>query len=280
VSLKNWTITAELIRKGRDGAVAFGSYLLNQTEHEGQTILPISSRRNLFRLIRDAEAINLMRRMNTGGGMVKNFAWSIGLEFPFELQEQQLKEIYQKVMMRFYEYLNNKAKLNLSKEEIGQIISEKCFAVIHKDGSVKNHIHIMAPTVFKGKSIDFYAKKHLYALKMLNNEVVNEVAGFDCLDYQIESTIQHKKRIKKTKYKQQKEIRAQTAEMAQEVYNLLAMLQEQQKAYQEHIERTGEHIPKELKRLETATKQLKNLNTQRALKTLSNSYINGPSPKL
>lgn len=280
MSLKNWTITAELIRKGRDGAVAFGAYLLSQSEHQGQTILPISSKRNLFRLIRDAEAINLMRRMTTGGGVVKNFAWSLGLEFPFELPEQQLREIYQKVMLRFFEYLNNKAKLNLSADEIKQVVNEKCFAVIHKDGSVKNHIHIMTPTIFKGRSIDFYAKKHLYALKMLNNEVVNEVAGFDCLDYQIQSTIEHKKRVSKNKYKQQKEIRAKTEEMTQEVAKLLAMLQEQQRAYQEHIERTGEHIPKELKRLETATKQLKNLNTQRALKTLSNSHIKGPSPKL
>lgn len=273
-------MTAELIRKGREGAVAFGSYLLNQSEHIGQTILPLSSTKNLFRIIRDAEAVNLLKQMTTGGGMIKNFAWSVELSYPFPLENDQLKEIYQKVMLRFFEYLNQKSKLNLSSDEIEQIVREKCFSVIHKDGGVKNHLHIMTPTVFKGKSIDFYAKRHAYALKMINNAVVNEVVGFHFLDYQIKSTIDHKKRVSKNQYKQQQKVREKTAEMTQEVENLLKMLQEQQQAYQEHIKSTGQHIEEELKRLETAGRQLKNLNTQRALKTLSHSHIKGPTPKL
>ena len=49
--LKNWTVTAESVKKGSDGLIAFHKYLLDASEHKGQIIKPPTSKNNLLNTI-------------------------------------------------------------------------------------------------------------------------------------------------------------------------------------------------------------------------------------
>lgn len=287
MSLKNWTITAESVKKGREGLIAYYNYLSSQSEHEGQEITALNRKQNLFNLVSKADKFNLARKL-TKGGRPSNYAWSAVLSYPFELKLGQLAKIEKLNMERFIKYISDENDLGLSDNEINRIVLTEVNSFVHSGGGVNNHIHCIVPKHFqkliKGKnkktivSIDLSKKKYLHRLKLINNEVINEVAGIDLLDYQLESHKKHKKRMSKTKYKAKREYEAKTALNADRANELYQHLESLMIDYYNRYEETGEHDEEALKQLNRAKKQLENGNTDRAEKTLQK--VKYPKPRM
>lgn len=279
-TLKNWIITAESVKKGREGLIAYHSYLQSQTEHKGQTIVPLTSKQNLFNMVRAADGFNLDRQLRKGG-RPSNFGWSATLSYPFHISDENLVRIYQANMTKLLSYVNEYNELNMSDEDIALIIKNRTLAVIHRGEDINNHLHLVIPKHFKRTtlpdkrtsivSIDLTQKKYLHRLKVINNESVNEIVGADVLDYEVKSHEKHKKRVSKGKYKAKQDYASKTAKNASKANELYLQLEEQYKRYSEWAKENKTHDDKEIKRLERAKKQLENGNTDRAEATLKKS---------
>ncbi len=278
--LKNWTITAESIKKGREGFLSYYQYLNSKSQHKNQDINELTTKKSAFNMIKKADTFNFIRKMGKGG-RPSNYAWSIQLSYPFNIDDKTMKIIFQKNMKALLLYINELNELNLIDLEIDKIISDETVAVSHrgfKDNGepLNNHIHIMVSRHFtklnpitKKKSIvsiDLTKKKYLHAIKLINNQTINEVMGMEVMDYQIESKKIHKKRRSKYQYKLDNKLE----EQASEADILLNEITEHIKVYKQWVndnQKHDEEIPKELTR---ALQQVKNGNTKRARKSLNN----------
>ena len=176
-----------------------------------------------------------------------------------------------------------KNNLNLSEDEIDKIISTETVGVIHRGSKVNNHIHTLIAKHFKPPnadnnaqsivSIDLTKKKYLHALKLINNDTINNLMGIEVFDYQIESKEMQTKRMSKTKYKEKKAYDAKIEEKYNEAERLLNEINQHIKKYKKWANENKEHDEKLPKELTRALQQVKNGNTQRASKSLEN-YTN------
>lgn len=262
MALKNWTMTAESIKKADAGFVAFVNYLTDKNQHKGQTLLPLTPKMNTQHIAKRASQFNIERKLN-GGGRPSGYGWSVMFSYPFELDNELLEEIYRRNAKEFIEYVVKENDLKYSQEQKNGLITHFFYAVIHRGKNIHNHLHVIFPKHFiqEGKiiSIDLTKKKYLHRLKLINNESVNTLAHKNLFEYQIKSHKTAKKRKSKTNYKQ-----AQQKALNEEINALLIELAKQLATY----ERSKEKDPKELKRLQRAKRQLNNKNTQRAKRTL------------
>lgn len=273
-ALKNWTITAESLKGGRDGFIAYYQYLKsNGGKHQKQTITELTNRRNAVKLIRTADAFNLVRKL-TKGGRPSNYGWSATFSYPFDLTIEQMRLIYTKNMAKFLKFVSDYNHLQFSDEEIQKLIHDETVAIMHSGyrnngQKLNNHLHMIIPKHFRAlnsiqvKSIDLTHKRYLKAIKAINNATVYEVLELEVFDYQVKSKTERKKRLTATQYSFER-----VAEQVDEAQILLDEINAHIKAYKEWANETESHdeeVPKELGR---ALKQLQNGNTERAKKSL------------
>ncbi len=275
--LKNWTLTAESIKQEREGLIRYHNYIMSEADHKGQTVIPLTDKGNLFRVALKSDRFNLARKL-TKGGRPSNYGWSVAMSYPFDISNENLKTIYERVMRLFYEYVDKEIGLNMPNGHIQAVIMKEALAVIHRGGGVHNHLHIVMPkhlTSFveagKGKtlvSVDLTKKKFLHRLKLINNQVVNEVVGMDVLEYEIEAVRTHKKRISKRLAKKIKADDKSTAEYASKAREAIDTLYKSIERYREWAKENQVHDEQAIKYLDRAEKQLEKGNTIRAAKTL------------
>ena len=193
-----------------------------------------------------------------------------------------MQKIFVENMRAFYKFVSTQNNLNLNDEAINKIIRSETVGVIHRGDKINNHIHTLITKHFQPPSLDNNAegivsidltkKKYLKAIKLINNETINKYMGLQTFDYQIKSKEVQTKRVKKTKYKEEKVYESLIEDKHNEANMLLDEIMqhiEKYKVWANQNETHDEELPKELIR---ALTQVKNGNTQRAAKTLNN-YI-------
>lgn len=284
-SLKNWTITAEPLTGGRDGLIAYYHYLAsNAGKHKNQTIEELTAKRSVFNLIRVADSFNLLRKLKKGG-RPSNYGWSSTFSYPFEVDTQKMRALFEMNMQKFLGYVSEFNGLKLGNVEISRLIREETIAIVHRGNTtngkpINNHLHTIIPKHFKIQngaktvSIDLTHKRYLKALKAINDANVFELLGIGVIDYKIQSKTEQKKRKMATEYSFQK-----VAEQVDETQALLDEINDHIKKYKEWAnanEMHDEEVPKELSR---ALIQVKNGNTIRANKTLNGFKLKHTSPK-
>lgn len=283
-SLKNWTITAESLTGGRDGLIAYYHYLTsNAGKHKNQTIEELTAKRSVFNLIRVADSFNLLRKLKKGG-RPSNYGWSATFSYPFTIDTEKMRELFEMNMRKFLGYVSEFNGLKLGNDEISRLIREETIAIVHRGNKtngkpINNHLHTIIPKHFKIQngaktiSIDLTHKRYLKALKAINDVNVLELLGIGVINYKIQSKTEQKKRKTATEYSFQK-----VAEQVDETQALLDEINAHIKKYKEWAnanEMHDEEVPNELSR---ALIQVQNGNTIRAQKTLEsfrNKY-NGP----
>lgn len=271
MALKNWTITAASVKKGRDGLIAYSNYLVNKNSHKNQKIIEITSRKKtIYKQSVKADNFNLKRKMSSGG-RPSNYAWSSVFSYPFEIEEEKLKKLFLEISKDFIKYISLENELGFSEEEIKKIVENEVLGVIHKGENINNHIHAIFPKHFlKNKkliSIDLSKKKYLHRLKLINNQKVAEIANIELFDYEVKAKEKQTKRLSKSKAKQKQNIEKANKTVLKDTNNLFKELKKQ--LYKAIKLENNEEKMKELKRLDRAEKQLKNGNTIRAAKTLN-----------
>lgn len=231
--LKNWIVTAEGIKKGENGIVAYFNYLNSQSEHQNQKIVNLFSEdgaQQLFNICKKANQFNLARKLNKGGRPSNN-GWSAMLAYPFDISTAEMAQIMRYNIIGLIKFISEKNKLDLSQDEIEKIANNQVIAIQHSGQNINSHTHLIMPQHFqKGKdivSINLTEKKYSHRLKLLNNEAVELFCGRKSLDYKIENQKITKTRISKTKYKENqahKEAIAEATETAiQAVKNEIVM---------------------------------------------------------
>lgn len=285
-ALKNWTITAEPLTGGRDGLIAYYHYLTsNAGKHKNQTIEELTAKRSVFNLIRVADSFNLLRKLKKGG-RPSNYGWSATFSYPFTIDTEKMRVLFEMNMRQFLGYVSEFNGLKLGNDEISRLIREEAIAIVHRGNKtngkpINNHLHTIIPKHFKIQngaktiSIDLTHKRYLKALKAINDANTYEFLGIGVLDYKIQSKTEQKKRKTATEYSFQK-----VAEQVDEAKVLLDEINDHIRKYKEWAnanEMHDEEVPKELNR---AIVQLRNGNTERAKKTLQNFKNKYKGPKI
>ena len=285
-ALKNWTITAESLSGGRDGFIAYYQYLKSSGgKHKNQTINEITNIRATLNLIRVADNFNLLRKLKKGG-RPSNYGWSATFSYPFEIDTEKMRMIFESNMRKLLTYVSDFNKLKLSEDAINKLIHEETVAIMHSGKrnngeAINNHLHTIIPkhfSVFNGAksiSIDLTHKRYLKVLKAINDVNVYEILGMSVLDHQIKTKTESKKRKTATEYSFQKVV-----EQVDEAQILLDEINAHIVRYKQWANETQSHDEEAPKELNRALIQLRNGNTIRAKKTLDNFKNKYQGPKI
>jgi len=215
--LKNWTITSESVKRGRDGLIKYYNYLRSTEGHEGQNISMLSNALALGALMVRPDNFNLQRKLSTGG-RPSNYGWSSTISLPFEVDDDGFKKLSDILLDGFLDFLEeylqktNKAKAGYKfLENQRKNIKAQMVLFVHRGQDINNHLHMIFPTHYTVRtadneskiiSIDLTQKKFTHKLKELNNEAVNLLFGKSVNDYVIETAdAVAKKRVNKEVYK-------------------------------------------------------------------------------
>ena len=275
--IKNWTVTAKTLKKGEYGLIAYSSYLMSQRDHEGQEIKLLGGRPNLYRMIREGHDFNARRKLSKGG-RPSNYAWSIALSYPFQVDNERMKHIYINVMSEFYQFVSDENGLDLSESNIQNLVKTETLGAIHRGEKINNHVHILVQKHFKPLrelegnavrvSVDLSKKKYLHRLKLINNSVVHGLMGNEIIDYKIEDhQNRQQKRMNQRAAKRTKSIEEEHSDLLNDSEILLHRLNSAMSEY-EKMKECGQDIEALEKRFATTKKQIENGNTKRAEATL------------
>ncbi|MDP3291664.1 MAG: hypothetical protein Q8M43_06500 [Sulfuricurvum sp.] len=285
-SLKNWTITAESLKNGRDGFLSYYQYLKSQSgKHKNQTIQELTNKNSAINIIRVADGFNLSRKLKKGG-RPSNYGWSATFSYPFEIDTITMKLLFESNMRKLLNYVSDFNKLKLTEDAINKLIHEETVAILHSgfktNGQpINNHLHTIIPKHFRAQhgarlvSVDLTHKRYLKALKAINDANVYEILGMSVLDHQIKIKTEQKKRKTATEYSFEKV--AQQVDEAQVLLDEINVHIVRYKQWANETQSHDEEVPKELNR---AIVQLRNGNTIRAKKTLDNFKNKYRGPKI
>ena len=258
-SLKNWYVNFGSIKSSNK---QYQEYLLSSKRHPNENISQISED-----TILDLE-IDLMKYNDkrTGRGQkAKQNGYEIVVGFPFDLDDDDFKSLYESFLSNMYEDMLKEQEVpeKYHKTIIKRLI-ERVYCVKHKN----NHIHLITPTKFYSKDLqitfDLSKKKTAYKTKEnINNwlEANKNISKYDYVVPQFTPKNQSRKRIINSRNKKL----SNNLEIATKQY------EEMNKLIKEAIDKKAiseNDVKKIHKTMETAKQQIANGNDQRAMKTV------------
>ena len=209
--LKNWTITSKAVKHGQQGLLNYNNYLEDIKRHKGQKLTRISPQNDLKYMLQSHNDFIVQNQLETKrhkGGRPANVGWSSQLSYPFDISEEDFRKLRMRITSDFYNYVNITEKLNMTEEDILELI-DSTISVIHSGETVNNHIHMIFNKVMKKRtnnkifkdtmklvSIDLTKKKYLYNLKIINDKAVEDILKINKADYTIKTTERPQKKRK------------------------------------------------------------------------------------
>ena len=207
--LKNWITIFKSVKNGKKGLLTYLNYLNNDNHqnhlksgHEiinfGKDWKQIFS--NIVSKVEQRDTQNLLS--GKGGRRASKYGQSITLNIPYQIEEQYLEKIANKIILQFYKQIHKKEKLFKNNDSWKQFKNDLLFYNVHKqpEGS-KTQFNFILSEYVGNKKLDLSKKKYSYLFKTVSNEVLKEF-GIDNNNYTIKK--QHKENSNTKIYKQNK----------------------------------------------------------------------------
>lgn len=178
MSLKNWTVTTERVKKKSEGLSEYTSYLVSSKHknHKNTTIIPLFKiDYNNFLNKTISETIEFDSKNKKGGRKVESYAQSFNfiLPPPHKPTKEQWENITKDLLITLCKELNIDEKTKFGKS---------CFMNIHDQSNP--HLNLLVPRIFNGERLaDLDRKNVLAKLKLQFNQSVMKHCEIDHTHY-------------------------------------------------------------------------------------------------
>lgn len=175
MSIKNWTVTTQRVKKKSEGLSEYASYLVSQKHenHKNTEIYALfNSEHNKFLNDTINEVLDFDAKNKKGGRKVESFAQSFNFILP--PPHKPTPEQWQKIARDLVETIHTELSIKSDLTSFGR----SCFINVHDQANP--HLNMLVPRIFKGERLaDLDRKNVLAKVKLQFNKSVLKHCNID-----------------------------------------------------------------------------------------------------